>query len=161
MAINFDALPQDKPQGDFALFEKGIYNAEVIKAEMATAKKTGARYLSTQLKLTDDAGNTALVFDSLFDNDKPLVRYKLGQFLRALDMGLSGSFELADLVKIIINRKFRVAIKTEKNGDYPERNVVDAYDDGIYYKFEDLPWKQEADVNQSPIPDTAEEGPIY
>lgn len=145
--VNFDELPQERPGGDIIVFDKGIYDAEIMKAAMATSKTSGTEYLSVQLQLTDETGKTATVFDSLFDGDKPLLRYKLGQFIRAINCGLTGSFELKDMVKILPNRKLRVAVKVESNEKYGDKNIVDAYDEKIYYPAEaGLPWEEPANA---------------
>lgn len=138
MALNFDNLPKSNPNGDTTsagVFEKGIYPAVAKRAEMRTSGK-GISYLVVQLAVSSDKGQT-MVFDNFFDMDKPLPRFKLAQFLRAVGVIPSGNFELKDLVKVINNRPLSVALKIEKSAGYPDKNVVDAFDAEIYYTARD------------------------
>ena len=131
MAINFDELPQDKPQG-FEVLPEGTYPAIIKEASMETGKTSDTKYMKVQLKIATADGKTVVVFDNFFDSDKPLPRYKLGQFLRALKLNLTGNFELTDLTKVIVGKSCMVALKVEQNEGYAARNVVNAFDDEIY-----------------------------
>ena len=134
MALNFDNLPKSNPNDESNssnVLEKGIYPAVAKRAEMRTSGK-GINYLVVQLAVSSDKGQT-MVFDNFFDMDKPLPRFKLAQFLRAVGTIPSGNFELKDLVKVINNRPLSVALKIEKSDGYPDKNVVDAFDPEIYY----------------------------
>ena len=135
MALNFNDLPTSKPNGDSPssnVFEKGIYPGIAKRAEMRTSK-AGSDYLVVQIAITNERGQTTTIFDNFFDTDKPLPRFKLAQFLRAIGTIPSGNFELKDLVKVINNRPLSVALKIEKSDGYPDKNVVDAFDTEIYY----------------------------
>ena len=135
MALNFNDLPTSKPNGDSPssnVFEKGIYPGIAKRAETRTSK-AGSDYLVVQIAVTNESGQTTTVFDNFFDTDKPLPRFKLAQFLRAVGTIPSGNFELKDLVKVINNRPLSVALKIEKSDGYPDKNVVDAFDTEIYY----------------------------
>lgn len=134
MALNFDNLPKANPNGESNssnVLEKGIYPAVAKRAEMRVSGK-GINYLVVQLAVSSDKGQT-MVFDNFFDMDKPLPRFKLAQFLRAIGTIPSGNFELKDLVKVINNRPLSIALKIEKSDGYPDKNVVDAFDPEIYY----------------------------
>ena len=134
MALNFDNLPKSNPNGEgnsSNVLEKGIYPAVAQHAEMRVSGK-GLNYLVVQLAVSSNKGQT-MVFDNFFDMDKPLPRFKLAQFLRAVGTIPSGNFELKDLVKVINNRPLSVALKIEKSDGYPDKNVVDAFDPEIYY----------------------------
>ena len=129
MALNFNDLPTSKPNGDSPssnVFEKGIYPGIAKRAETRTSK-AGSDYLVVQIAVTNESGQTTTVFDNFFDTDKPLPRFKLAQFLRAVGTIPSGNFELKDLVKVINNRPLSVALKIEKSDGYPDKNVVDAF----------------------------------
>ena len=139
MALNFDNLPKSNPSGEgnsSNVLEKGIYPAVAKRAEMRVSGK-GLNYLVVQLAVTNERGQTTTVFDNFFDTDKPLPRFKLAQFLRAVGVIPSGNFELKDLVKVINNRPLSVALKIEKSAGYPDKNVVDAFDAEIYYTARD------------------------
>ena len=136
MALNFNDLPKDRPNGDTTsagVFEKGIYPGIAKRAELRTSAGSGNSYLVVQIAVTNERGQTTTVFDNFFDTDKPLPRFKLAQFLRAVGVIPSGNFELKDLVKVINNRPLSVALKIEKSDGYPDKNVVDAFDTEIYY----------------------------
>ena len=115
MALNFNDLPKDRPNGDTTsagVFEKGIYPGIAKRAELRTSAGSGNSYLVVQIAVTNERGQTTTVFDNFFDTDKPLPRFKLAQFLRAVGVIPSGNFELKDLVKVINNRPLSVALKT-------------------------------------------------
>lgn len=133
MALNFDQLPKDNPGGSSLAVPKGLYHFEVKKAEMKTSQKSGNTYMSVQLQCSDPTTKASTtVFDMFFESDKPLLQYKLRQFIMALSLNLRGTFELKDLCKIIGGKKGIVALKIEENEGYSPRNVVDAFDDNIY-----------------------------
>ena len=147
--INFDALPTSKPAGGGALLEKGRYAAVVKDAKMKTSSK-GTKYLTVMFQTkTNPAVN---VFDNFFDSDKPLVMFKLGQFLRALPNTISGQLTLEDIAKICMNKEMVVAIKQETNEGYAPRNVVDAYDDVIYARIDTV--AENVDTDGYPLDDS-------
>ena len=133
--MNFDELPTERPDGTF---KDGVYQATVKDSQIKTAKTDGNAYLAVTLTCIDPATkNTALVYDNFYTTDKPLNKYKLRRFLEATGCILKGDFDLKDLPKIIGNKKLNVALKTEKNSGYAPRNIVDVFEDGIYYPVTD------------------------
>lgn len=131
MAINFDSLPQTKPNG--FLIDKDFYKGTIIEAKMRTPKNGGAEYLAVTFSLTDKDGNAkGKLWDNFFDIDKELPRYKLGRFITALRLPLSGSFELKDLCKIIVNKSVIVDVGVDEKNT-PPRNQVDVFNAEIYY----------------------------
>lgn len=132
--LNFDSLPKSKDDiggANPGLLENGTYRAKVKNPVMKTGKSGGA-YLAVELHIQRPNGTNAIIYDNFFDSDKPLVQFKLAQFLRASNCIIQGNFELKDLVKIIGEKDLNVAVKTEKNEGYAPRNVVNAFDDDIY-----------------------------
>lgn len=128
--LNFDNLPKDRPGG--SVVEKGTYLATVKTAVMKKSS-AGNPYLEVQLNCTSlDGSCSTTVFDKLFDSDKPLLQYKLAQFIRALQLNLRGNFELKDLAKIIIDKKCMVALKIEQSEGYADKNVVDVFDNFVF-----------------------------
>lgn len=132
MAINFDALPTDKPN---AIPDKGSYIATIEKAEMRNPKDPKKpAYLSLTYVLKDASGKFAgKLFDGIYESDHDLMRYKLMRFITALEIPLTGSFELKDLCKIIQNKTFIVDITKEDKEGQPPRAVVDIFTNQIYY----------------------------
>lgn len=131
MAINFDALPQDKPAGN--LLDKGFYRAVIEKAEMKTPKSGGNQYLAVTFNLFDREGKAkGKLWDNFFDVDKELPRYKIARLLTALGLQLSGSFELRDLTKIIVNKQLLVDVSVDEKNT-PPRNQVEVFKNEIYY----------------------------
>ena len=135
--INFDALPSNKPS---ELPEAGTYYATIESAEMKQGKDpTKPPYLNLSLSLKDKTGKGhGRIYDILSESDKELVQYKLARFLIALNLTNLGSFELADLVKVIKNKQLIVDVKQEEAKDgYAAKAVVDAFKGSIYYPMSD------------------------
>lgn len=131
--INFNSLPGNRPN---ALPENGTYYATIISAEMKQGKDvTKPPYLNIGLALSDKDGKPCgRIFDIIAESDKELIQYKLARFIVALDLAKLGTFELADLVKIIKNKQLIVDIKQEDAKDgYPAKAVVDLFSGNIYY----------------------------
>jgi len=133
MAINFNSLPSNRPTN---LPATGTYYAVIESAEMRQgADPTKPPYLSLCLALKDKDGKAVgKIYDILSESDKELVQYKLARFLMALDLAKLGTFELADLAKLIKNKQLIVDVKQEdaQNG-YPAKAVVDVFKNMIYY----------------------------
>ena len=124
--INFSSLPTNKPN---SLPESGTYYATIDSAEMKQSKDpTKPMYLNMGLALKDKYGKSCgKIFDILAESDKELIQYKIARFLIALGLDKLGSFELADLVKVIKNKQLIVDVKQEEAKDgYPAKAVVDA-----------------------------------
>lgn len=133
MAINFNSLPTNKPVN---LPETGTYYATIDSAEMKQGQDpTKPKYLNICLGLKDKMGKACgKIYDILSESDKELVQYKLARFLTALSLTNLGTFELADLIKIIKNKQLIVDVKQEEAKDnYPAKSVVDVFKNGIYY----------------------------
>jgi hypothetical protein len=135
MAISFDSLPTSRPSQTIA---KGSYYATIESAEMKQPKDiTKPLYLNMLLALKNKEGKSVgKVYDILAESDKELVKFKLARFITALGLNtiLTGTFELADLCKIIKNKELIVDVIPEKqNGEETGRTVVDALSGGIYY----------------------------
>ena len=135
MALNFNDLPASRPAGGSSndiLFEAGKYPG-IVKGATITTGPSG-EYLVVRSTLLNPQGQETTIFDKLFyNNDKPLPRYKVAQFLRAINVMPQGDFEMKDLVKVLPGRKFIAAIKVEQNPGYSPRNEVDVFDDDIFY----------------------------
>jgi hypothetical protein len=133
--INFDSLQTSKP---VQTIPAGTYTAIVASAEMKKAKDPAKPdYLSTRLDILDDKGNKlGSVFDILSESEAQLSRYKLHRFISALGLKLT-NFELKDLTKVIIGKKFKVDLKIESQEGYAARTVVDALTNEIYYALSD------------------------
>lgn len=175
MAINYDALPSSKPQ---SVLPSGYYMATIIKAEMKRSK-SGSDYLNLQYDLNNGKGVTGKLFDMQFDSEKEFLRYKLQRFLTALNLTLSGTFELKDLCKLVNGKKFIVDVSVEDNEQYGKRNTVNSFEHEIYYPInewasltaatapvdlldaveDDIPAPTDADapINAADALDTAEE----
>ena len=145
MAINFNELPSSKPQN---VLPEGYYMATIVKAEMKTSKNTGAAYLSLQYDLNNGAGVTGKLFDMQFDSEKEFLRYKLQRFLTALQLNLTGSFELKDLCKLVGGKKLVVDVTTEDT-DRGTRNTINSFDHEIYYSINE--WASLTSANAAPV----------
>ena len=133
MAINFNALPKERPDN---LPATGTYIATIISAEMKQPQDTTKNpYLNLCLSLKDkDGKDCGRIYDILSESDKELVQYKLSRFIIALGLEKLGSFELVDLIKVIKNKQLIVDVKQEeaKNG-FPAKSVVNLFDGSVYY----------------------------
>ena len=127
MAINFDELPKTN-ESSFTVLENGTYRCKIKDAKIPAGKD----YLVVTFAVTGKNGQTTTIFDNFFDSEKQLPRYKLAQLIRALQIPLTGSFELKDLPKIIVGKELMAAIKQEQNEGYSARNVINAFDDEIF-----------------------------
>lgn len=128
MAINFDELPKTN-ESAFTVLENGTYRCKIKEAKIPNGKD----YLQVIFAVTGNNGQSTTIFDNFVDSDKPLPRFKLAQLIRALKIPLTGSFELKDLPKIIIGKELIAAVKQEQNEGYSARNVINAFDDEIFY----------------------------
>lgn len=131
MAINFDALPNSKPTSFFK--EPGLYKAKITHAEMRTPKTTeGKPYLSVTYELTNSKNEPAgKFFDSFFESDSEIPKWKIKRFIEALGITGLTTFELKDLTKVCVNKTILVDITTDRND--PEKNVVDVFTGDVYY----------------------------
>lgn len=145
MSINYDALPSTKPQNTLP---SGFYMATIVKAEMKRSTNTGSDYLSLQYDLNNGAGVTGKLFDIQMESEKEFLRYKLQRFLTALNLNLSGSFELKDLCKLVNGKKFIVDVTVEDNAQYGKRNTVNSFEHEIYYNINE--WASLTSANAAP-----------
>lgn len=127
MAINFDELPKTN-ESSFTVLENGTYRCKIKEAKIPTGKD----YLQVIFAVTGNNGQSTTIFDNFIDSEKPLPRFKLAQLIRALQIPLTGSFELKDLPKIIVGKELMAAVKQEQNEGYSARNVINAFDDDIF-----------------------------
>lgn len=130
MAINYDELPQERPTG--GLLEAGKYKADILKAEMKKGS-TGSDYMALTYDLTGVEGEKGKLWDNFFDSDKELPRYKLQRLITALNLNLTGSFELKDLCKIVAGKQLIVDVGVDEKNERGPRNTVDVFKDEIYY----------------------------
>lgn len=132
MGINFDSLPNSKPN---QVPPKGAYYATIEKAEMKQPKDTSKKpYLALTFTLKGQDGKAyGKLFDNLFETDADLVRYKLGRFIKALQIPLTGSFELKDLCKIVVGKSLIVDVTEEKKDGYAPKAIVDVFANEVFY----------------------------
>lgn len=133
MAINFDALPSSAPSN---VLEAGKYRAKIIKAEMRVPKSNPSAppYLSMTCEMKDSKGKSCGKFwDSLYDSDKDLLRYKLQRFITAMRIPIEGEFELKDLLKVIQGKELVMDISVTTNKQTgKEQSGVNVFGDAYY-----------------------------
>ena len=130
-AINFQNLPTKAPN---SLPDKGIYVYEIESAQMR--KSANNEYLEIKAKLSKgDGKKVATIFDRIMDIDSDIPRYKLRQFIQALNLPIIGEFQLSDLTKMIVGKKLLADITHEKSRDpqYPDKAIVDPFSAEVYY----------------------------
>ena len=134
MAINFNQIPDEKPDNGFTKVPKGTYIANIVKAEMKASKADPPKpdYLSLSLECLNEKGETiGTVFDNLTQSQSPLPLYKIKRLIQALEIPINDTFNLKDLTKIIVGKQLKVDIDvTTFNGK--ERSQVDISNE-IYY----------------------------
>ena len=134
MAISFDDLPNNKPNNTIA---KGSYYATIDIAEMRQPKDpTKPLYLNLLLALKDGSGKfVGKIYDIITESDKPLLKYKLARFIKALKLeDTLTTFELSDLCKIVKDKELIVDVVPEKkDNEETGRTVVDVFTNEIYY----------------------------
>jgi hypothetical protein len=138
MPINFDALPQTKPEGggNFTLPEPGIHKA-VIKEAVVKTSSAGNQYLEVVLEL--ESGGK--IWDRIMDSDKPALQFKLSRFIRACRIPLSGSMEFSDMILLVKGVTLYADITHKENtwdGKTTMKAEVDLFSNEIYYLPEDM-----------------------
>lgn len=135
MAINFDALPSDKP---FSVPPAGTYYATIESAEMKQGKDTTKPpYLNLKYKLkTKEGKNAGTMFDLIAESEHSLMQYKLKRFLIAIGVSFDGEFELKDIQKLCVGKEIIIDTKIEAGTDgKQDRAVVDLFTNEIYYNI--------------------------
>lgn len=155
MAINFNSIPKEKPAMG-AIIPKGTYVGTIVKAEMRSPKydDTKPDYLSIQMKITDPISKSDMgtIFPIFTESEAPLPRYQLGRFITALNLPITGDFELKDLTKMVVNKQLKVDVCPEepKDGSEPKRSIVDI-DAQCYYPLSDSVEEAAAEVFAEPV----------
>ena len=116
MAIDFTKLTTDSP---FSTPAPGLYIATITKAESLKPKDTSKpEYLKCTYQLIDEDGKSSgTMEDMFFESDSDVPKYKLGRFIIAVGIPLTGAMEFKDLAKVLPNRKLVVDVKNVKD-DY-------------------------------------------
>lgn len=138
MAINFNSLPTEKPSNN-TILAKGHYDAKITDAKMKQPKDPQKpEYLAMTFEVTDQISKAKLgnVFINLFESNAPLVLYQLSRFIKALNLPITGDFELKDLSKMIVGKELEVDLMPEEpqTGKTPQRTVLDISADCFYPK---------------------------
>ena len=165
MAINFNSLPQSKPNGAVT----GTFYGTIVKAEMrkSTTNPSNPEYMSLEIQLSNANGSAAgKLYDIITEPTKDFTKYKLFRFLNAIGVSLEGDFELKDISKICPGKRFIVDVKPDDKG----YNSVDVFKNEIYYPISDAATAfgtNEADEDpfamiedESPVDTVADAGPI-
>lgn len=133
MAISFDKLPNERTNN---VVPKGFYFGKIVNAEMKKPKDTSKPdYLSLTINLFDKANKKiGCVFDLITESDSSVMQFKLKRLCDAIGLNLAGkTFELKQLIKSLKGKDLILDIKIEDNEQYGARNVVDIFDNSIYY----------------------------
>lgn len=131
--INFQNLPTQAPN---SLPEKGVYQYNIVSAQMRVAQSSGTPYLEIKAELSKgDGRKVATIFDRIMDIDNDIHRYKLRQLIQALRLPITGEFQLSDLTKMIVGKTILADITHEKSKDpqYQDKAIVDPFSAEVYY----------------------------
>lgn len=164
MAINFNALPTEKPAMG-TIIPKGQYIATIKKAEMKQGKDTTKPpYLNLELDIKDEASETEMgkIWAILTEAEHPLPRYQLSRFITALQLPIRGEFDLKDLTKMVVNKQLKVDITPEERGDNkePQRSVVDVNAGEIFYPLTETTPQPEPEMETPFVPSGSEDGGV-
>lgn len=127
--ISMNSLPTEKPSMG-SVIPKGHYLAKIKKADMRQPKDdTKPMYFTAECDITDPVSGTSMgkFWINLYESEAPLARYQLSRFIKALNLPITGEFELRDLTKMVNGKELKVDIcpeDTKGKGD-PQRSVVD------------------------------------
>lgn len=137
MSINFSALPTSNP---FSLPEPGVYKAKIEEAEMKTPKSDATKppYLNVKLALFNKDGSKAgVLYDIFAESTASIAQFKLGRFIQACGLPLTGVMELSDIGKIVVGRTIVVDVTHDKKSEQP-RAIVDVFSRECYYPEADF-----------------------
>lgn len=115
----------EKELAEANLWPKGEYDCEVIDAIEETSK-SGNDMVHLKLRVHNEDGGTILVDDYLVDT--PRTAYKVRHCAEAL--GLLQQYERGELPREAFlgrNGKCKLAVQSDKNGQYPDKNTVSDY----------------------------------
>lgn len=161
MAINFNSLPTDKPATN-SIIPKGTYVGKIAKAEMRQGKDPAKPpYLNIEFDVSDQESGTprGKLWAIMTESEAPLQRYQLARLIKALDLPITGDFELKDLTKMIPGKTLLVDIMPEDTKDAnkaPERSVIDVFSGEVFYPMvtdDDLPFS--TPMVETPAPTVA------
>ena len=158
MAINFDALPNERQNGNNVV--PGIYKFEIIKAEMRPAYNAeDPDYLGLNMKLSTLDGKMAgFLNDKVVENPKPAVGYKIKRLIRACGVELEGSVELKDLGKVLVGCKGFVDVTEFTPEGGSPITIVNLFEHDCYYSKSERAEVEKIINNKAPtIEDIVEE----
>lgn len=151
--INFDELPDSNP---FSTPKPGFYLVDIKAAESKQPKDTAKKeFLEVQMILTDADGKACgTLFDRFYDTDSDIPKFKLGRFVKALKLPITGSMTFRDFAKVLPGRTLVVDI-CNKPDDYKGNGAmkaeVDLFAREAYYPTEEF----EALTGKTPAPQDA------
>jgi len=154
MAINFDAIPQQRDgAGTFDLPAPGFHHATIEDAVVKPGDK--GDFIQLTLKLA----NNSKVWDNIFPNSQNAnILYKVGRLVRACKLPLSGNIELPDFANLLKGRKLVVDIHIKPNtynGVTKDKAEVNMFGNDIFYTPEEyagLVGTQPANEAAAPTP---------
>jgi len=138
MKLNFNSIPKEMSGGGGDNAPRQLLPDGRVHATIQDASMFGkdSNHLQLVLKVRHlETGATGTIYDKFFASTKELPLFKIGQLLRSLGLEdiLTGDFELNDLPKIVKGKEMLAEITSEENPGYSPRNVVQVFDNSIYY----------------------------
>ena len=117
--VNFDKIPDNNP---FQIPDKGYYLFKCVNANMRQPKdKNKKSYLNVQMSLVDKNGKKAgTFFDNFFDSSSSAVLYKLGRFINAIGLNLTGDVDLKDIAKLVPGKEGVLEIDHQQDSRFPD-----------------------------------------
>lgn len=142
-SINFNSLPSEKPAFG-TIIPKGNYLATIKKAEMKSGQdETKPPYLNIETDIVDPVSKNEMgkFWFNLTESSANLPRYQLKRFIQALNLPITGEFELKDLTKMVVNKQLMIDITPEeRKDDKPaQRSIIDINAGDMFYPVETTP----------------------
>jgi len=119
--FNYD--PKDAKENDFKILPAGIFEAEIIEVEDKISK-AGNEMLVLTLNAFGEKGEKVRVYDYVVN---PSGLWKLKSICRCLNLEFSGTLD----EQLLVGKRFKVKLKVKPEGDYPAKNEVEHYEEGV------------------------------
>ena len=143
-------LPTSAPNN---VLPEGKYAFTIDSAEVRETK-SDTKYLSVRMSLFNKEGKKCgTFFDAFYDSSKDIPMYKLGRFVKALKLPITGSFTFADLAKLCPTKQGIIHLEAKMDSyDNTMKNNVKVFGTEIYYTVEEAePVSGDTPLDAAPI----------
>lgn len=134
----FTKLTEDLISTKSQHLPKPGFTIVLIESASFRTSSMGNAMIELRLKTVDGL----IINDYLIISNKSVLQYKLGRFVHACRLGITGVIELRDLAILIVNKHIVVDVKHEQNthkGITTTKAVVDIFSNDIFYHISEYP----------------------